>query len=311
MSNHFDVIGLGQCSLDFIGTLSDYPERDQKVELEELLVQGGGPTATALVTLSRLGIATAILGRVGADDYGRKIRQGLEAEKVDCGGLLTGPDGSSQVAFIAVDAAGNRNIFWHRGSVKPLVGPDVNCAVIAAAKVLLLDGLQLEASLVAAEVARAQNVVTVLDGGTFRDGTVELLGFIDHLVVSERFARQAGGKNLHDILQKLLAYGADAVTVTMGGGGSMTLEANGTCCRMPAFPMTPVDTTGCGDVFHGAYIYGLLEGWPVPETVRFAGACAALKTRALGGRTAIPNQAEVRDFLALHDTVQPILLWPK
>ena len=73
---------------------------------------------------------------------------------------------------------------------------------------------------------------------------------------------------------------------------------------MPPFPVDAVDTTGCGDVFHGAYIYGLLEGWPLPATVRFAAACAALKTRALGGRTAIPTLDEIRKFLAAHGAVR-------
>jgi ribokinase len=292
-----DVVGLGQCSLDFLGRVGDYPALDQKAELADLLVQGGGPAATAMVTLARLGVATALIGRVGGDDYGAQIRAGLEEEGVDCHALAVDPDGSSQVAFIVVDGSGHRNIFWHRGSARPLAGPELDAGLIAAAKVLHLDGLQVEASLAAAQIAREHGVVTLLDGGTFRDGTVELLPLIDHLVVSEKFARQLGGDDLRGTLSRLLDYGARAVTATLGCRGSETLAADGGHFRTAAFPVDAVDTTGCGDVFHGAYIYGLLQDWSLPETLRFSAACAALKTRELGGRTAIPTLAEVRLLL--------------
>jgi ribokinase len=142
-------------------------------------------------------------------------------------------------------------------------------------------------------------VTTVLDGGTFRSGTADLLPLIDHLVVSEKFALQAGGGNEpRRALEKLLRHGAQAVTVTVGERGSHTLSREGEEFHQQAFPMDAVDTTGCGDVFHGGYIYGLLQGWELRRTVRFAAACAALKTRALGGRTAIPTLAEVEAFLA-------------
>jgi len=78
------------------------------------------------------------------------------------------------------------------------------------------------------------------------------------------------------------------------------MNSEGQIYRQPAFPVDAVDTTGCGDVFHGGYLYGLLQAWPLPQTVRFASACAALKTRALGGRTAIPTLSEIEDFLQEH-----------
>lgn len=304
MTSSCKAIGLGQCSLDFLGRVGGYPPSDCKVELDEVLIQGGGPVATALVTLARLGVGTAFIGRVGGDDHGAKIRAGLESEGVDCRWLTVDPAGSSQVAFIVVDELGRRNIFWQRGSARPLAASDVDADSIGAAKVLHLDGLQPEASMAAARAARERGVVTVLDGGTFRAGSAELLPLIDHPVVSEKFARQVGGADPHEALSRLLDYGARAATVTLGSRGSLTLAADGSRFRMPPFPVDAVDTTGCGDVFHGAYIHGLLEGWPLPATVRFAAACAALKARALGGRTAIPTLDEVRTFLAANGAVR-------
>ena len=140
-------------------------------------------------------------------------------------------------------------------------------------------------------------MTTVLDGGTLRERTAELLPLIDHLVVSERFARQLATGDPAAALERLLGFGARAVTVTLGEQGSHTRIRGGEQFHQPAFPAAAVDTTGCGDVFHGGYLYGLLQGWEIRRTVRFAAACAALKTRALGGRTAIPSLAEVDSFL--------------
>lgn len=292
------VIGLGQCSLDILGQLAQYPELDQKAELSSMLVQGGGPVATAMVTLARLGCPASFIGAVGDDEFGAQIRQGLLAENVDCTNLLTVPGGSSQVAFISVTSEGCRNIFWHRGTVKPVVPETFDVLLSGGVKILHLDGLHLVAAVAAAELARSKKITTVLDAGTVRPGVEKLLPLIDHLVVSEKFALQlVGYDDPQAALVKLLNYGAKAVTVTLGAKGSVSLEAGGEGFQQHAFKVDAVDTTGCGDVFHGGYIYGLLQEWPLRQTVRFAAACAALKTRALGGRTAIPCLPEVTDFL--------------
>jgi len=294
----FEVIGLGQCSLDILGQVDHYPELDQKAELSSLLIQGGGPVATAMVTLARLGVQVSFIGAVGNDDFGQNIRQGLLDEKVDCTYLVSSPGESSQVAFISVDAEGHRNIFWHRGTAAPELPACLPELLNGTTKILHLDGLHLETDIAAATLARENYVLTTLDAGTFRPGIERLLPLIDHLVVSEKFALQAcGGDDLNVALDHLANYGARAVTITLGSQGSLTIERDGERFLHEAFQVDAVDTTGCGDVFHGAYIYGLLREWPLLKTVRFASACAALKARALGGRTAIPRLPEVEEFL--------------
>lgn len=297
--NNAQVIGLGQCSLDILGKLGQYPELDQKAELSSLLVQGGGPVATAMVTLARLGVPVTFAGAVGGDDFGARVREGLLEEGIDCTHLVTVPEGSTQVAFIAVDQDGHRNIFWHRGSAMPTLPDSFADLLHGPIKVLHLDGLHHDPAFAAADFARSANVLTVLDAGTFRPGVERLLPLIDHLVVSEKFASQAIGRDdPQAALAELARYGAHAVTITLGNEGSMTLDVGGKMFHQEAFKISAEDTTGCGDVFHGGYIYGLLQNWDLRQTVRFASACAALKTRALGGRTAIPKLAEVLEFIS-------------
>jgi ribokinase len=299
MKGSFQVVGLGQCCLDFLGRIDKFPQPDQKTEIREFLVQGGGPVATALVTLARLGVSTAFVGRVGGDDFGRQIRVGLLNEKVDCGCLQVDQEGTSQAAFIsAEEETGHRNIFWHRGEGRPLTLDRQAEELISQADILHLDGLQQEAAIDAAKLARDKGVTTVLDSGTWRPGIDRLLPLIDHLVVSENFAHTIiAGDDLPLAMELMLQYGADAVTVTRGVRGSYSLERSGAAFHQSAFPVQAVDTTGCGDVFHGGYIFGLLQNWPLAEIVRFASACAALKARALGGRTGIAPLDEVTEFL--------------
>jgi ribokinase len=304
------VIGLGQCSLDILGQVDNYPELDAKAELNSLLVQGGGPVATALVTLARLGVPVAFVGAVGDDDFGTQIREGLLQEKVDCSCLTQSEGVLSQVAFITVDCKGHRNIFWHRGTAVPVIPERFPDYFTGSTRILHLDGLHLEPAIAAAKLARMQGITTVLDAGTLRSGTEKLLTLIDHLVVSEKFARQFIGRDDPEVASRaLLEHGSVFVTVTMGRSGSLTVGKGVEPFLQPAFAVETVDTTGCGDVFHGGYIYGLLQDWPIEDTVRFAAACAALKTRALGGRTAIPYLREVEHFLLIqkeHSTPKSI-----
>lgn len=293
------VVGLGQCSLDILASLEQYPSVDSKCDLDNVLIQGGGPVATALVTLARLAVPSVFLGCVGDDDFGRRIVSGLEAEGVDCRHLQVDSGASSQFSFVAVEReGGRRTIFCHRGSCRPLVTEDLPTERIGSSRLLHLDGTHLSAALAAARLARENGVITVLDGGSWRPGIEKLLPLIDHLVVSARFARHLlPGKPVQEALPLLMATGCQAATVTDGDCGSHTQSRDGESFYQPAFAVKSVDSTGCGDVFHGGYLFGLLQNWSLRRTVRFSAACAAIKSTALGGRTAIPTLLEVEDFL--------------
>ncbi|RME35134.1 MAG: sugar kinase [Deltaproteobacteria bacterium] len=291
------VVGIGQCCWDRIGQVASWPENDAKTQLLQLVEQGGGPVATALVVLARLGVATCFCGRIGADDEGVRIRAGLQAEKVDCSLLQQSESGRSQTALIVVEqGSGRRTIFWYRDDNLAI---DINSAVqevLSRADILLLDDLDADAALAAAQYARLCGVTTVLDGGSLRPRTREILPLIDHLVVSERFvSRWRPQAQAGEVLQELAAYGGQ-VAVTLGDRGCLAL-VDGRVHHTPAFSVPVVDTTGCGDVFHGGYVYGLLQKWPPLRILEFASACAALKATGFGGRFAPRHLDEPLAFL--------------
>ena len=299
---HMHVTGLGQCSLDYLSLVDVYPQVDTKKEVLEWHEQGGGPVATALVALSRLGVSCCFCGITGDDEAGRKIRQSLAYEGVDLKGLVKREGSSSQLAFIAIEKnTAKRTIFWRRPSGKALQPDELEKDFLSGSDFLLVDGLMLEASSAAVKRAREMNIPSMLDAGSARPGMAGLAALCDYIVASEVFAEGLGwGLTPEALLKELKALQVSAITVTQGENGSIT-AADGRIIRMPAFAVESVDTTGAGDVFHAGYVYGLLQGWDLERVLRFASALAALACTKVGGRTGIPGLDEVTEFLRAHD----------
>lgn len=299
------VVGVGQCSWDYLGVVESYPAVDTKVEVIDWQEQGGGPVATALVTLARLGTTCDFFGITGSDPEGEKIRMSLLSEGIGTAGLLVRKDAVSQVAFIAIERkTASRTIFWRRPSGAPLLPDEINPGFLDGCDFLLLDGLLVEASHFAARQARKRGVPVMLDAGRLRPGILETARMSDYVVTSEEFALDLGWDGSLDGFQTMAAeIGTRVFTVTLGDRGSLTL-CDGEIISIPAFRVQAVDTTGAGDVFHGGYIAGLLRGLELPDAIRFASAVAALKCTRIGGRAGIPDEAEVLRFLA-HQKVTP------
>jgi len=292
------VVGIGQCAWDMLAIVDHFPQADTKNEVLIWEEQGGGPVATALAALSRLGVPCRFYGVTGDDREGAAIRKSLIDEGVDATGLVQRSHASSQTAFIAIDkAGGTRTIFWKRPTGDPLAGEELPPDLLHDADFLLLDGLMKDVSLFAARQAREAGVPVMLDAGRVREGMLDLGRLCDYVVGSEEFARELGWKDDPGSFRQVVrTHGFAVTTITLGGRGSVTF-AGDEVIFCPAFPVETVDTTGAGDVFHGGYLYGLLQKWPLRDTIRFASAAAAMKCRTLGGRSGIPRPSEVRQFL--------------
>ncbi len=296
---YVEVVGLGQACVDYLGKIPAYPREDGKVELMDLHTQCGGPASTALVTLSRLGIRTAFLGSVSDDPFGIEIRKGLKEEKVDATFLRVTPGHTSQFAFIAITKKnGARTVFWDRGSVPHLTSNDVDLSPFSHARVFHTDGLILEASIEAANQAKDMGMTIVMDAGTLRQGYRELVSLVDVLIASQGFgeALVGSGESPEKALKALAEWGPQEVIITLGAKGSVGWH-DGNITSQDAFSVEVMDTTGAGDVYHGAYIYGLLQGWNMPECMRFASAASALKCTEIGGRKGIPSLEKVNEFM--------------
>ncbi|MGQ9630925.1 MAG: carbohydrate kinase family protein [bacterium] len=295
----FDVVGIGCSAVDYLGIAPYYPQPDVKLELLELSQQGGGPVATALVTLARLGARAGYIGKVGDDSLGQFIVREFRKEGVNTDYTIIHKGGSARFAFIVVDRErGTRTIFWSQKGVEPLRPEEVDRRAVLSARILHIDEYEPEAAAAAAVWAKEAGIRVVLDAERVSPTTRKLVESADVVIVPRDFALHLTGRaNIESAGEAIYSDHGGIVVMTAGSEGAFCVSDSSKFFQ-PAFPVDVVDTTGAGDVFHGAFIYGLLQGWDTKEIVEFACAVAAMKCRKLGGRAGIPTLKEVYEFLS-------------
>ncbi len=299
MATDFDCLGLGICAIDYLCIVPKYPELDEKTEAVEFSLQGGGPVATALVTLARLGCKTTFIGRIGDDACGKFLLNEFATEGVNITGLITDKFRPTNQAFIWIDKqTGKKSIVLNNKGYLPISDSEIDLDHIQSARYLLIDGRDIEANLMLIRWAKKKGTKIILDAGSPRERMEELLRLVDYPVVSERFCQAyLKQKNCEKAIKELLDKGAEAAVVTCGSEGCYGGDRTGIYYQ-PAFPVDAVDTTGAGDVFHGAFIFGLLNNWNLETILKFSSATASIKCTKIGGRLGIPNLQTVNDFLA-------------
>lgn len=296
MVRQWDVLGLGSATVDEFLVVDRFPVQDSKQEVVSVDRQGGGLIATACVAAARLGARVGYCDVLGDDDLSRWVIDDLEREGVDTSPVIRRAHASPIRPVIIVAPGGSRTILYTAGGRDRRPEDHPSEAQIRAAGVLLIDCLTQPATLRAAQMARAAGVPLVADFE--RDLLPDLLAIADHLILSDTFAAHLTGQP--DPARAALALwhpGRAVVIVTIGAQGCWVVDAAEQPLHFPAFAVRAVDTTGCGDAFHGAYALALGEGMPLAERVRFASAVAALKATQLGGRRGIPTRAQVSAFL--------------
>jgi ribokinase len=155
------------------------------------------------------------------------------------------------------------------------------------------DGLFAEATLAACKAAKEAGVPVVVDAGSMREGMLELAGLSDYYLASETFANSLVGQGKpREACEKLAELGPRVVGVTLGHRGYVAL-VDGRVIERPAYDVDAIDTTGCGDVFHAGFTYGVVQGWDVEKSLDFGAWAAAMVSRKVGGRAGIPSRAEV------------------
>jgi sulfofructose kinase len=297
----FDVVGFGLNAVDHLVVVPEYPAFNSKIHLGEHLQAAGGQTATAMVTLQRLGLATSYAGRFGSDSEGRFGLASLEGEGVDTEFAEVVEGARNQIAFIIIDSrSGERTIIWERDTRLAYRREEAPLALAARGRVLHLDAHDPPACAELARAARAAGTIVSADIDNIYEGLQELLPLIDILISSTEFPSRLTGimDERLALLEMKARYGSQVVGMTQGVRGA-TILCGGQFIESQAFsvPGGCRDTTGAGDAFHGGFLYGLLRGLDVETTMSMANATAALKCRSLGARTSLPTRAELHEFL--------------
>lgn len=295
----WDVLAIGQNSLDRVALLERLPPPGGKEPALELHELPGGQIATAALACARLGLRCAYVGSVGDDDAGQRVLEPLRRAGVDLEGVRRVPSASTQTALILVErGSGQRTVMWHRDPRLSLAPADIDPERIRAARLLLLDAGDPGAAYAAARAARRAGCAVLLDADTPGPGVAELLGEVDFPIVPRAFAEASGRDgDVRSGLAAIAARGARLAVVTLGESGALA-RAGDREFESPAFRIDAVDTTGAGDVFHAAFGWALLAGCDGDGVLRRASAAAALACGGLGAQGALPSADEVEALLA-------------
>jgi sugar/nucleoside kinase (ribokinase family) len=302
MRESFDVLGIGAVSVDFVGTTRRWPASGEKERMHNFSVQDGGLVGTALVAVAKLGGMACCAGEFGYSEMAERAVQALGKGGVDTSLVLRTPGSEPCVSMILCVEGGQRTIFSTQANVSfpsPDSWPDLDWP--QKTKVLLFDHVSGRVGIEAARIAGDQNVAVIIDAERQTDCIDEALACAHHVIVPQGFAAlYTGTADMKGMLKGLRQSDLQTVIITSGPEGCSGLVGNDTF-HIPAYAVEAIDTTGCGDVFHGAYALMIARGEPIVQSARFASAAAALSARQLGGRSGIPEVEEVCRLMAEYE----------
>jgi sulfofructose kinase len=283
-----DVLCVGHASYDLIFSIDHHPLADEKISASGFVGMGGGPAANAAVTVAKLGFKAAYAGYLGLDIYGERHYQ----EFLDTGvhsDLIIRGNSPTPLSTILVKPDGQRALINYKGQTKALAADAIDFSAITP-KVVLFDGHEPQLALALLASHQDKSIISVLDAGSLHDGTLALMHKVDYLVCSEKFAIQYAG-TIETALQRLAEF-APTVVITLGEKG-LIWQRNQEQGALSAFPVACVDSTGAGDVFHGAFAAALCTDMSWLDVLRYASAAGALCCTKLGARTGIPNHEDI------------------
>lgn len=294
-----DVVGIGVPMYDMVMNVSRMPERDGATNANEAFFQGGGKVATAMVAAARLGKKAGMIAKIGAGRRGKFILDDFRYNGVDVSACVMGKEGTDSPFCLSLSEEEHKTRIFigKRGTAGELQPEEIDWEYVKKAKILHLENGE-AASAQAARFAKENGILTVMDADNYQEGIVRLLPWLDVFIASEFFYRDMYGElDYEEGCRKLLEKGVGTAIITLGSEGSVGMTREDGFFRMESYRVDVRDTTGAGDVFHGAYIAGLLEGMTAKECVKFASAVAAVKCTCIGGRTGIPDREETAHFM--------------
>jgi len=301
-----DVVGVGINATDTIIRLPRFPASDSKIELLSADVMPGGQVASAMVACRRWGLSARYVGKIGDDAAGTLQRKEMEREEVEAH-WITATGCSSQIAFILVDdSTGERTVLWKRDPSIALRPADLKREWISGARVLLIDGHDTEAATQAARWAREERMQVVGDFDNLYPGVQALLHYVDFPIASRDFPERLTGER--DLLKSLpmifSEFKCRLIGATLGRLGALAWDGERFLLR-PGFLVRAVDSTGAGDIFHGAFVYGLARDWPTERILDFSCAAAALNCTAPGARGNIAPLDKIEALLRTGQRSEP------
>jgi len=296
----FDVVGVGLNATDTLLLVPHFPAYAGKAPIHEEIISPGGQVASALAACASLGLRTKYIGAIGGDERGRIQRESLQAAGIDIEHVQVRENCPNQSAYIIIDrSTGERTVLWRHDECLRIDPEQIAPEQIACARLLHIDGHDTPAVAHSAAIARAHGIPVTVDVDTIYQDFDRVLPNTDYLIASSEFPAAFTGIDdpfrALETIQK--EFRMRVAAMTLGAHGALARE-DGHFYYSPAYVVNCVDTTGAGDVFHGAFCYSVLQGMGMHNALEFSNAMAALNCTALGARGGIRGPAEVRALMA-------------
>jgi sugar/nucleoside kinase (ribokinase family) len=298
-ARYMSICCIGQSVWDIIARIDEGLVPDRKYRIESYMECAGGPALNAACVCGTWGEPTSLVSRIGNDRYGAMIMRSLSALGIGTAGMVRDPGARTSVSLIIVNGVtGERTIFnfpsshVDSGASIPEEGPSV----------ILSDGHEPGAS--TAYIRSFPEAVSIVDAGSYRPDVLTVARESNYVVCSRAFAEQYLGRSLspggegmrEDLLSLGRIHDGCRIVVTLGGEGLAFLEG-GRLATMPAFEVDAIDTTGAGDILHGAFAFGIDHGLGMRESLTLASMASAISVTRQGGQTSIPDLEEVSSHL--------------
>ena len=293
------VLCIGHSSWDITVPVDDYPIENTKYRYSEKYAAGGGPAGNAAYLLGKWGIDTVIATSIGSDDYGTKIKKEFQSVNVNTDYVETSYEKDTSFSFILVNKKnGSRTVFNVTSEHLPLkkltyeFTPDI----------ILTDGHDYATSQSA--ISKYPHAISVIDAGRPVQEVIELCKYIKYIVCSKEFAETVTGlkmdfnnpQTLVNVYTKLQnKYPNSNIVITLESHGAL-YQVNNQIKIMPGLKCNVVDTTGAGDAFHGAFVYGLANNFDMEKVITLANIAAGLSVQKMGSRLAIPTLSDVLEY---------------
>ncbi len=294
----FDVVGFGLNSVDYVCVLPEYPRQDSKTEILQFERLAGGQTATALTFLARMGMHTKYIGKAGSDDAGRVSLQSFEGESIDISSVLVEQGARNSFSIILIDQkSGERTVLCRRDEELNFRESELKEDEVCGGRILHLDGYD-SMALNAAVCCQRSSIPVCADLDAVVPQCRPLLENIDFLIVSSNFPSDFTRiSDPEDSFKALRQCFEGFLAMTLGARGAAAWVGD-QCIHFPGISVNPVDTTGAGDIFHGAFIFGLFQNWSLEKIMGFANTAAGLSCLHLGARNGIRPLPEILKYMA-------------
>ena len=295
------ITGVGAAVLDYLNLIEAYPQEEGSTHITQIIRQGGGACATAVVAAKRLGMYGQMIASVGDDEIGKEILDGLDNEGIDTTMIEVVPGGTSPHSEIMVNPeTGTRTKFVCSNTLPPIEWNEDQIAVIKNSDILHVDGTRYDNAMAAIEIAKQNHIMVSVDGRHMEkdlEKNRKMAEQADILIMSAPYSRMVSGTGT---AEDGLAYFADRgpkVLISTQGTHDCLAWIDGHVEVFPGYSVKAVDSTGAGDVFNGAFIAAYMRGYDVRQAIRYATIAAALKCTQIGGRAGIPTDKEIVSYL--------------